>query len=187
MQNLSTEKHFSIKHAQTWLTSTNIKERLLGAKLMDRLTDGSVFLLGEVPPDSALVALENNLPFLLEQIHSLSQKLYFSDSIEKRFLDLEEHILIFLMRSLGNCLVLDYLQSEANLRNWEDNCLRILRGTGNRELKAVCLRALANYSTRSARQRQSIVAKLKFELKDPQILGLDSLGKAYLRSLVYKV
>ena len=104
---------------------------------MDRLTDGSVILLGEVPPDSALVALENNLPFLLEQIHFLSQKLYFSDSIEKRFLDLEEHILIFLMRSLRNCLVLDYLQSEANLRNWEDNRLRILRGTGNRELKAV--------------------------------------------------
>ena len=186
MQNGSCEKHFNIKHAQTWLKSENIRERLLGAKLMDRLTDGSVFLLAEVPPDSALVALENNLPFLLEQIYLISQKLYFSNS-QVFQADLEEHILIFLMRSLGNCLVLDYLQCEANLRNWEDNCLRVLRGTRSQELKAVCLRALANYSTRSSEQRQSIVAKLKFELKNPEMLRLNSLGKAFLRALVFKV
>ena len=186
MQDHPPQKHFNLSHARDWLQSENPKERLLGSKLLERLTDGSVFLLAEVPSDQALVALENQLPLILTSIRDLGQKLYFSDSAHLHF-DIEEQILNLLMRALGNCLVMDYLQSEVALRNWIPDCLRILRATRSGELRASCLRALVNYSTRSVEQRRDVMAKLRWELQDLESDRLSPLARAYLRVLVFQI
>ena len=187
MENEYSEKHFNLSDAEKWLKSENPKERLLGSKLLERLTDGSIFLLSEIPSDHALVALENIIPFILQTIEDLSQKLYFKSDTKKTFFEIEEQILLLLIRALGNCLVKDYLQSEAALRNWIPNCLRVLRGTSNLNLRANCLRTLVNFSTRSLQQRRDIIASLKLELQDIKSIKLNTMGRTYLKLLVFQV
>ena len=193
MQNQS---HFGWKDAQIWIHSKRPKETLLGSKLLERLTDCSIFLLNQTIDEDTLVLFENSFSWISDLIYDICQDMFFKDprALKTKIPklgswpeDIKLKILELLFRAIGNCLVLERVQAVAAQTDWLQVSLRVLRGAKVKALKTQCLRALMNYSTRSLEEKRRIVSLLQFEFRNLRSGMFDALGVSYLEILADRV